>query len=113
MPSSEDTLKKALDEMAPPNEPSLKDQQLGDVEMQLAEPIPKQVYDDPEGSTGPAEPIGVELMEVEEELQRVQQAIHPEIKVSPPEVTFVYRRSRSSSLLPQSEGGLSSSGDPP
>lgn len=51
-------------------------------------------------------------MEVEEESQRVQQAIPAEIKVSPPEVTSIYKRSRSSSRLPQSEAGPSSSGEP-
>lgn len=79
--------------------------------MQWAEPIPKQVGNTPERPVPTGEPTGVEPMEVEEEPQRVQQAIPAEIEDNPPEVTSVYRQSRSSSLLPQFEGGPSSSGE--
>lgn len=67
VPSGEDILEKTLKEMVPPKEPSLNEQQAGDMELKSAEPIPKQVCNEPEKSARPAEPTGVEPMEVEEE----------------------------------------------
>lgn len=93
-------MEKNLNETTPPAEPSMNEQQAEDVEKQLAEPTPKQASAEPERSEPLAEPGRTEPIEVQEEPQRVQQAIHAEIEVSPLEVTSVYRRSRSSFCLP-------------
>lgn len=97
--SGGDILEKTADEMAPPNEPSLNEPRPTDVEMPSAELVPESVCDETERSAEPTEPNRVEHMEVEKEPQRVQPAIHPEMEVSPPEVTSIYRRLRSSSRL--------------
>lgn len=88
MPLGEEIVEKASEEMAP-HELSLNEQQPRDVEKQSAEP--KLVCGEPEGAAEPEGPTRTKLMEVEEELQRVQPAIHAKTKVSLPEVTSGYR----------------------
>lgn len=49
-----------MNEMAPPNAPSLNEQEIGDVKIRPAETIPGQVCDEPEEPTGPTKPAEVE-----------------------------------------------------
>lgn len=60
VPSGEETLKKTLDEMAPPSEPSLHEQQRRGVEIQSVKPTLEK-------PTEPAEPTRVKPIAVEEE----------------------------------------------
>lgn len=73
---------------------------------------PTWVKLEPKRPTEPTRTTRVKPMEVEEVPQRVQPSIHAGMEVSPLEVSSVYKRSRSSSCLPQSEGGPSLSGEP-
>lgn len=60
-----------MNETTLPAEPSLNEQRAEDVEMQLAEPTPKQASAEPKRSEPLAEPGRTEPIEVQEEPQRV------------------------------------------
>lgn len=107
MPSGEEASEKIMDE-AVVYEPSLNEPKDEDVEIQATEPI----CHEPERPTVSARPSRAGPMEVEEVPHGMQPIIYAEMEVSPPEVTSTYRRLRSSSRLPQLEGGPSLSDEP-
>lgn len=112
VPLGEDILQENLNEETLPKESSLNEQQAGDVEMQSNEPTSEQANDELQNPVPLAKPTRAEPVEVEEDPQQVQQNVKIEVEVSPPKATSIYRGSRSSSRLPQSEGGPSSYGEP-